>query len=125
MSYLTGGPTSAGLNYEYFCPFCLKVTRWHGDAEGKLAPSGDEATSGGIVRDQNVSECMSCGVIGSNQGRDCPNLFGEHLPNGLMVKRECSSKDSYLFCVDKCRPKVTGLASENIGNVVFEDNDAT
>jgi len=34
--------SAAGLNYAYFCPFCLKVTVWHGSAEGQLGAGGRE-----------------------------------------------------------------------------------
>lgn len=122
MSYIAS--TAAGLNYEYFCPFCLKVTKWHGSADGGVGDVGS-GQNGEPAKNQNVSQCTECGVVGSNQGRDCPNIFGVHLKDGGVVQRECSSKNTYLFCVDKCRPKLAGVAPDQVGQVAFDDRDTS
>ena len=63
MSYIAAA--AAGLNYEYFCPFCLKVTKWHGSADGAVGDAGS-GQDGQPAKNQNVSQCTECGVVGSN-----------------------------------------------------------
>ena len=89
------GKEEMGANanpHTYFCQFCLEMTVWKTEKD-----------------DTWMSECSKCGILGNNYGADCPNIMeiikvganGEH----FKVRQPCKSKNAYLFCTDKCRPK--------------------